>query len=318
MNVRHALSRLAALGALSSVALAGCDGPSSTDDAGSSARDDAAMSATGDASRSDAGALMGGDPTSGCEGRLEPAAPSGHVATVGDGSAASCTEDALHAAVAEVDAAGGGTVRFDCGGALTITLSRSVHVGGPATILDGGGEITLSGGGAVRVIELDHHVDFVLQRITIRLQGPEGIGIDCGMGLALDFIEQECGFVRREFSGYPLFQVLAGNVSPLGGDMIDCAIKGFPIFTTDQQGSLFNRLMHGPASRFKAWDIGVPIHGAMHLRGCTQMLLYLTSRNATPQRRRYWNRINGVVRLDMLTAISFPRLPHSAPFTLRP
>jgi hypothetical protein len=87
---------------------------------------------------------------------------------VGDGTAASCTEAALHDAVGAVNGAeGGGTVTFDCGGAHTIELSRSVHVT-TAMVLDGGGDITLSGGGAVRVIELDHYVDFVVQRITIQ------------------------------------------------------------------------------------------------------------------------------------------------------
>jgi hypothetical protein len=117
--------------------------------------------------RPDVGPYMGGDPASGCEGRLAPMAPSGDVETVGDGTPASCTEEALHAAVARLNDAGGGTLGFDCGGAHTITLTRSVRFEVSAT-LDGGGEITLSGGNAVRVIELDHHLDFVIQRITVR------------------------------------------------------------------------------------------------------------------------------------------------------
>ena len=44
----------------------------------------------------------------------------------------------------------------------------------------------------------------------------------------------------------------------------------------------------------------------------------LPRRNTAPERGRYWNRIDGVVRLDVLAAIVFPRLIHSAPFTLRP
>ncbi len=48
---------------------------------------------------------------------------------------------------------GGGTLRFDCGGPHTITLTSSVYVT-KTMLLDGGGTITLSGGGAVRVIEL--------------------------------------------------------------------------------------------------------------------------------------------------------------------
>jgi predicted outer membrane repeat protein len=124
------------------------------------------------------------DPSTDCEGRLEPLEPSGEVRTVGDGTAASCTEQALHDAVAAVSAAeGGGTVNFDCGGAHTIELSSSVHVAN-TMILDGGGEITLSGGGNVRVIELDNYVDFVVERLTIR-DGyvPAGAENESGAGL---------------------------------------------------------------------------------------------------------------------------------------
>ncbi len=119
--------------------------------------------------RRDVGTYMGGDPASGCEGRLEPAAPSGTVEVVGDGTAASCTEDALHAAADRLNAAdAGGTLSFSCGAAPhTIALTRSLSVT-TSIILDGGRTITLSGGNAVRVIELDNHLDFVIQRITVR------------------------------------------------------------------------------------------------------------------------------------------------------
>lgn len=121
--------------------------------------------------------------TSGCPDRLDPVAPMGEVHMVGDGSAASCTEQALHDAVDAVNAADGGTVTFDCGGEHTIELSRSVFFTA-AAVLDGSGEITLSGGGEVRVIELDHYVDFVIQRITIR-DGfvPAGADNESGAGL---------------------------------------------------------------------------------------------------------------------------------------
>jgi len=52
------------------------------------------------------------------------------------------------------------------------------------TTVDGVGEITLSGAGKVRVIELDHYVDFVLQRIRI-VDGyvPAGAANASGAGL---------------------------------------------------------------------------------------------------------------------------------------
>jgi hypothetical protein len=125
-------------------------------------------------------------PATACPGRLDPLAPTGHVETVGDGTTASCTEAALHAAVAAVNAAsGGGTVLFDCGGAVTITLAQSVRVT-TAMMIDGGGQVTLSGGGAVRVIELElgPRLDFAIQRITIR-DGfvPAGAENESGAGL---------------------------------------------------------------------------------------------------------------------------------------
>lgn len=160
-----AMTRARLAAALVAAALIGCDGGPAT-------------------SLPDAGRYVGGDPSSGCAGRLDPAPHAGRVEVVGDGTAASCTEEALHAAVELASGTeGGGTITFDCGGEHTIELTRSVFV--PTTmILDGGGEITLSGGGAVRVIELDHHVDFVLQRITIaRGFVPAGGENESGAGL---------------------------------------------------------------------------------------------------------------------------------------
>lgn len=169
--MRHALAVLALLAL-------GCDGaPAASADGGRDA------GARDGGSGRDAGVFVPPDPTSGCEGRLAPVEPSGRVETVGDGTAASCTEDALHAAVAAVSGEAGATIAFDCGGEHTVTLTRSVFVDTSLTI-DGGGAITLSGGGAVRVIELDHHLDFTLQRITIR-DGfvPAGAENESGAGL---------------------------------------------------------------------------------------------------------------------------------------
>ncbi len=116
----------------------------------------------------DTGDYTGGDPSSDCPDRLDPVEPVGQLVVVGEGSAASCTESALHDAVAALNAAeGGGTLSFDCGGEHTIELTSSVFVSN-TMVIDGGDAVTLSGGGVVRVIELDHHIDFVLQRITIR------------------------------------------------------------------------------------------------------------------------------------------------------
>lgn len=121
-------------------------------------------SGSGGSGAAGSGGSAGTPPTLDCPNKLAPHEPKGQVEKVGSGTAASCTEQALHDAVAKVD---GGTVTFDCGGEHTITLTKSLFVP-KSMLLDGGGQITLSGGGKVRVIELEHHIDFVIQRITIR------------------------------------------------------------------------------------------------------------------------------------------------------
>ncbi len=65
---------------------------------------------------------------------------------VGDGTPGSCTEAALDAALV-----GGGSVTFNCGASpvtITVTAWKTIAT---KTSLDGGGLITLSGGGATRV-----------------------------------------------------------------------------------------------------------------------------------------------------------------------
>lgn len=70
---------------------------------------------------------------------------------VGDGTAASCTSDAFVAAVEQ-----GGVITFDCGPEpVVITLDRTAKIfndTGPEIVIDGGGKVTLSGGGARRIL----------------------------------------------------------------------------------------------------------------------------------------------------------------------
>lgn len=69
---------------------------------------------------------------------------------VGNGSPQSCTSDAVVDAVAQ-----GGVITFDCGAApVTITMTRTAKVFNdrPDVVLDGAGLVTLSGGGARRIL----------------------------------------------------------------------------------------------------------------------------------------------------------------------
>lgn len=73
---------------------------------------------------------------------------------VGDGTAASCTGDAVIAAVAA-----GGVITFDCGpDPVTIMLDRPAKIfnnTGPDIVIDGGGKVTLSGGGRTRILYMN-------------------------------------------------------------------------------------------------------------------------------------------------------------------
>ncbi len=73
---------------------------------------------------------------------------------VGDGTPESCTGDEVIAAVA-----GGGVITFDCGpDPITITLDRPAKVFNdttPEIVIDGGGLVTLSGGGTTRILYMN-------------------------------------------------------------------------------------------------------------------------------------------------------------------
>ena len=87
--------------------------------------------------------------------------------TVGDGTAASCTELALRDALTAAGAADGGTIRFGCGvDPVTITLSATLTVPNNTTI-DGRGLITLDGAHTVRVMFVDRSSTVVLKNLSI-------------------------------------------------------------------------------------------------------------------------------------------------------
>lgn len=75
---------------------------------------------------------------------------------VGTGTAGSCTEAAFTSAISTINSAGG-TITFNCGGPATITLTSQktlLNAGSPSLVyaIDGGGNITLSGGGTNRIL----------------------------------------------------------------------------------------------------------------------------------------------------------------------
>ena len=84
-----------------------------------------------------------------------PADTSHPTRVIGNGTPASCTSDAVVAAVAA-----GGIITFDCGpDPVTITMTATAKVrnaNGPRIVLDGGGKVTLSGGGQRRILYHEH------------------------------------------------------------------------------------------------------------------------------------------------------------------
>jgi hypothetical protein len=82
---------------------------------------------------------------------------------VGQGTRASCTEAALQSA-----AGTGGTIVFDCGSdPVTITVGSPIIVANE-TVLDGGGLVTLSGGGSSRILELNSSYDLATPRLVVQ------------------------------------------------------------------------------------------------------------------------------------------------------
>jgi hypothetical protein len=94
---------------------------------------------------------------------------------VGSGTAASCTFDALNAAVSK-----GGIVTFNCGPspvtiAVTATLTPPTsnayaNQASLDVVIDGGNEVTLDGGGAVRILSWNHQGSWRKNNDTLTLQ----------------------------------------------------------------------------------------------------------------------------------------------------
>lgn len=119
---------------------------------------------------------------------------------VGSGSPATCTFSALAAAVAK-----GGIITFDCGDSpTTISVTSTLNLPTTtSTVIDGGGLVTLDGGGAVQILSFNSgnwQVDtngLTLQRITLahgkttptqaipRAPAPCSQGYDDGQGGAV-------------------------------------------------------------------------------------------------------------------------------------
>jgi hypothetical protein len=105
----------------------------------------------------------GGPPPATCPAPIQPADVSSPTTVVGTGTAASCTETALSAALAK-----GGVVTFACGAApvtITVSAQQDIEVD---TVIDGGGTVTLSGGGKTRILHVASAWNVTTPKLTVQ------------------------------------------------------------------------------------------------------------------------------------------------------
>jgi hypothetical protein len=142
------------------------------------------------------------------------------TATIGNGTPASCTGAEIQAA-----ATAGGTIIFNCGAApITIPIAQTITFANE-TVIDGGGLVTLDGGGTTRIFYLDSNYNattprLVVQRLSFRGgQGPTG-GADTAQG---------GGAIYRDGGSLTVIDsAFDGNRAPSPGqDIAGGAIYGF-------------------------------------------------------------------------------------------
>jgi parallel beta-helix repeat protein len=138
--------------------------------------------------------------------------------TVGDGTAASCTEAALNAALA-----GGGNVYFNCGSSpLTIPVTTEKVISAN-TLIDGGANgnnlITLSGGNSKSIFNLQGSIQFSVKNLTLAngFTTEQGAAINNSTGGTLSV--SNCQFTNNvsnkpgEFGGGAIFSGPRGTVT---------------------------------------------------------------------------------------------------------
>ncbi len=148
-------------------------------------------------------------------------------AVVGTGSAASCTEAALNAAIAQLvpgNTFPGGVITFNCGPSpVTITLTAQKVLQAGST-LDGGDKVTLDGGNATRLIFARGLQSQITLRRIVLSNGRVGndfggaIYVENGAGLILD--NAIVRFSRANFSGGAIFGEAGTTISLLSSTLI--------------------------------------------------------------------------------------------------
>src|SRR5262249_55729595 len=130
-------------------------------------------------------------------------------------TAAGCTEAALDAALAK-----GGKIAFSCGASpvtITVTSEKAIK---QDTVIDGGGKVTLSGGGKTRILPLASAWDKKSPKLTVQRLAFTG-------GFTTDAVNTK----ETNQGGAAIFRE--------GGalDVIDCQFTGNHCATTGQDVS---------------------------------------------------------------------------------
>jgi hypothetical protein len=153
--------------------------------------------------------------------------------TVGDGTPESCNAEDLAAAAAD-----GGTIVFDCGpDPVTITVTETI-VFSSESVLDGGGLVTLSGGGSARILYLDSGYDQTTPRLTVqRLTFRDGNSPDDGDDTAVGG-----GAIYRDGGSLSVIdcEFYDNHAPATGQDVAGGAIYGFGGGETLISGSTFS------------------------------------------------------------------------------
>jgi hypothetical protein len=174
----------------------------------------------------------GVSPPSVCESLAPVAIPNpDHV--VGDGTSESCTEGALRSA-----ADAGGIINFDCGSEPVTIVLTSTIVFTEESVLDGGGTVTLSGGGGTRILYLDSAYDLTTPRLTVqRLTFRDGNSPDDGDDTAVgggaiyrdggsltvidcDFFDNQAPATGQDVAGGAIYGFGGGEITISGSTFV--------------------------------------------------------------------------------------------------
>lgn len=160
MTKRHAFTFLAA----SAIAISSCGGSAGdTGGAGGTGGSGGPGSTVTSTTTTSTTGTGGGPPAPTCPAPIDPVDTSSPTAVIGKGTPDTCDEASLDAAIAA-----GGVITFSCGAdPVTITVTSEKKLT-KDTVIDGGGKVTLSGGGKTRILHVASAWDQKSPKLTVQ------------------------------------------------------------------------------------------------------------------------------------------------------